>query len=329
MHKAELDIPVAIIFFIRPEALNKVFEKVKKARPSKLFLIQDGARTNSINDNQLVKQCREIVDEIDWECAVYKNYSDVNLGCGLRPYSGISWVFDHVDRAIILEDDCIPADSFFNFCKEMLNKYENDQRVGIISGLNHFGEYDFGGYSYGFVKSAGIWGWATWRDRWLKYSVDDYELNKFKEDYIKQRLILDITPRFAARERIKIWEKAKKEIDSKVNVSYWDHQWSFIRHINSWVAIVPKYNQITNVGIGKESTHSANSIKLLPKKIAKFFFMDTKEIEFPLKHPSFLLPNRDYDKKYYSIVFPGELIVLFRRIRRVFLEIIYRLLRKK
>lgn len=323
MYESNLDVPVAIIFFVRPDSLKKVFEKVKKARPAKLFLIQDGARINNKEDEHLVQKCREIVEDIDWDCTIYRNYSESNLGCGRRPYSGISWVFEHVDRAIILEDDCIPADSFFNFCTEMLDKYENDSRVGIISGLNHFGEYDFGGYSYGFVKSAGIWGWATWKDRWMKYGYNDFLMSKVENKYIIKNINLDITPKFAAKQRIKTWIKAKHDLDiDPSKVSYWDHQWSFIRHINSWVSIVPKYNQITNVGIGNGSTHSANSIKLLPKKIANFFFMDTKDIQFPLKHPEFIIPNREYDRKYYRIIYPYPIVRFLSKIYRTILRIV-------
>ena len=321
LYKDKLDVPVALIFFNRPETLKKVFQKVKEARPSKLFLIQDGARADNEFDIDKVKQCRDIVNDIDWECEVYKNYSDINLGCGVRPYTGISWVFEHVDRAIILEDDCIPAHSFFQFCEEMLEKYENDSRIGIISGLNYFGNYDFGGYSYGFVKSGAIWGWATWKNRWDKY---DFYLKKIDEEYVRKNIELDITPRFAAKKRLATWESAKQELDKNKRVSYWDYQWGFTRHLNSWLSIVPKYNQITNIGIGTGSTHSGNNIKLLPRKIAKFFFMDVKELEFPLNHPDFVLSDRSYDAEYYKIIYPNIFVGFLRKISRVFKEFYYK-----
>ncbi|MCB7070216.1 glycosyltransferase family 2 protein [Caldibacillus sp. 210928-DFI.2.22] len=321
MYKAELDVPVALIFFTRPETLREVFKKVRKARPSKLFLIQDGERNANEQDKIKIQQCREIVNDIDWECEVFKNYSDVNLGCGTRPYTGISWVFEHVDRAIILEDDCIPADSFFLFCKEMLERYKDDSRIGIISGLNYFKEYDFGGYSYGFVKSGAIWGWATWKDRWEKY---EYDLKKIDEIYIRNNILLDITPKFAAKRKLKTWDNARKELKQKKVTSYWDYQWGFIRHANSWLSIVPKYNQITNIGIGTGSTHSGNNIKLLPKKIANFFFMDVKELEQPLKHPDFVLPDRLYDAKYYKIIYPNLPVGLLRRISSIAKRLYYK-----
>ncbi|WP_423188944.1 glycosyltransferase family 2 protein [Alkalibacterium sp. f15] len=314
MHKSELDIPVALIFFVRPDTLSKVFEKIKKARPAKLFLIQDGARLINDSDNQRINECRSIVDDIDWECEVFKNYSESNLGCGRRPFTGITWVFEHVDKAIILEDDCIPADSFFSFCKEMLIKYQNDKRVGIISGLNYFEQYDFGGNSYGFVKTGSIWGWATWKDRWEEY---DFNMDHLKDDYIQNLVKMDITPKSAAKQRINTWKAAQKKILNEPNVSYWDYQWGLTRHINSWLSIVPNRNQITNVGIGSGSTHSGSNINFLPKKIAAFFFMDTTNLEFPLTEPKFVIPDRNYDEQYYKMIYPNILYKIINRITRI------------
>ncbi|WP_214798867.1 hypothetical protein [Exiguobacterium sp. s50] len=314
MRKANIDVAVALIFFVRPDTLEQVFNKIREARPSKLFLIQDGARDNNINDEKLIQECRNIVSNVDWECEVYRNYSDINLGCGERPHTGISWVFEHVDKAIILEDDCVPAESFFEFCKIMLDKYETDNRIGIISGLNHFSEYDFGNNSYGFVKSGSIWGWATWKDRWQEY---DFTMQKFNNEYLKKSLIDDITPQFAARKRVNTWKNAYNDIKNDRKVSYWDYQWGFVRHLNSWLSIVPKYNQITNIGIGLGSTHSGNNIELLPNKTRGFFFKDTKLLEFPLVDPNFVIADRNYDKRYYSIIYPNFMLKTINRIKRI------------
>ena len=120
---------VTLIFFNRPNTLEKVFEKVKQAKPPKLFLIQDGAREGNSEDLHRIKKCRSIVENIDWECEVYKNYSDTNLGCGVRPQSGITWVLSQVESTIILEDDCVPDMTFFPYCDEMLEKYKDDERI--------------------------------------------------------------------------------------------------------------------------------------------------------------------------------------------------------
>lgn len=291
-------------------------------KPRSLYLIQDGPRNGVKTDTDKIEACRKIVDDIDWECTVNKNYSDVNLGCGRRPYTGIKWLFEHVSEAIILEDDCVPEESFFSFCEEMLDRYRCDLRVGIISGLNYFQHYDFGGFSYGFVKTGAIWGWATWKDRWEK---SDFELSGIKNEYIRNLIGNDITPKRISRKRIQTWSDAKKKIDNEKKVSFWDYQWGFSRHMNSWLSIVPEFNQITNIGIGVDATHSGKDKSYMPKKVANFFFMETSQLTFPLKHPSFVLPDRNYDTKYYNIIYPNY----FERIRRKMMRCLYQIFHRR
>ena len=156
--------PVALIIFNRADTTEKVFAEIAKARPEKLFLIADGPRSNRPDDIGKCKAARAVIDRVDWDCKVYKNYSDTNMGCGLRPATGISWVFEYVDEAIILEDDCVPSQSFFRYCSELLNKYRDDERMMTISGM----KTDYGQkqrpYSYSFrLTPQTCGGWATWR----------------------------------------------------------------------------------------------------------------------------------------------------------------------
>lgn len=290
-----LDTPVLLLFFNRPATLQRVFDKIRKARPRRLLLAQDGPREGR-NDADQMRACREIVAKVDWECEVSTRYLDSNVGCGLGPATGIDWALKLVDRAIILEDDCVPADSFFGFCQEMLNRYEDDLRVGMVSGLNHFGSYDFGGSSYGFVKAGSIWGWATWASRW---ALHDYSASSVQDDYIRERLRDEITPRWVADRRIRLWKSAAQVPVGQVD--YWDVQWGLTRHVNSWLSVVPSVNQISNIGMGGESTHFAAGI---PRAQRPLFDMSASVLEFPLKHPAHLLGDRRYDEREYRILYP-------------------------
>lgn len=159
MKSFNTDIAVAMIFFNRPDTLKVVFESVRKARPSKLYLIQDGARANRPKDAENIAKCREVVSDIDWECEVIRDFSDVNLGCGRRIFSGLSNVFAHEEYAAIVEDDIVIGESFLPFCKEMCERYKNDQRIHMISGMNHLGIYELCPYDYFFSQGGGaIWG---------------------------------------------------------------------------------------------------------------------------------------------------------------------------
>ena len=137
-HPSNIDVAVLMLFFSRADLFGKVFEQVRKARPSKLFLYQDGAREGNERDKEGIAACRAICtdDQIDWECEVYRHYCDHNQGCDPSEYLSQKWAFSIVDKCIVLEDDDLPAQSFFLFCKEMLDRYEHDNRIGMISGMN-------------------------------------------------------------------------------------------------------------------------------------------------------------------------------------------------
>ena len=304
----QLTTPVALIFFNRPETLEQVFEKVKKAQPKQLFLIQDGARNE--DDARKIKECRKIVEDIDWDCEVHKNYSETNLGCGKRPATGISWVLEQVDRTIILEDDCVPCDTFFAYCEEMLERYKDDDRISYISGLNHFEEWDCGQYSYFFTKTGAIWGWATWRRAWQLY---DYNINAINDTYLKKLLPYQFADKETGKKRIASWEYAHTALQEGANLSYWDMQWGLVKYSQNQLVIVPKYNQIYNIGVGAASSHAQRVKSKGFVKYKNFFYIPTRELEFPLSHQQYCACDEEYDKLVYTCTRDNKYIYALKK----------------
>lgn len=292
MEKYKVDVPVLLIFFTRDDTFAKVFEKVREAKPSKLFLACDGPRENRPDDIEKIAKCKEIASNIDWECEVYTNYSDVNLGCGVRPQSAIAWALSIADRLVILEDDCIPELCFFDYMAELLEKYKNDERIGMISGLNHLKDWDCGEYDYCFTKNGAIWGWGTWKRVWDKY---DYTISLFNNEYARKQLINSFRNKNAAKFRESTWVETNKRLKNGENISYWDVQFGFLKHINSYLAIVPKNNLICNIGVGADSSHAIGLSQTEWKK-GMLHFIPTAKIEQPLKHPPFVLQDVEYDR---------------------------------
>lgn len=289
--------PVALIFFNRPDTLERVFAKVRDAKPQKLYLIQDGPRNEK--DMEKILECRKIVENIDWQCQVIKDYSKVNLGCGVRPQSGITNALKEEERIIILEDDCIPCSSFFPYCEEMLEKYKDDERICYISGLNHFEEWDCGDSDYFFAKTGAIWGWATWARSWNMYY--DYYVKDINDDRIMKLIQDQISNRYIARSKIASWRRAYQSALNGEKLSYWDIQWGFVKYAQNMLVIVPRYNQICNIGVGPASTHatSANN-KTRFIKYKNFVFMPTKELPATLRHPKFCVCDTKYDDLVYK-----------------------------
>lgn len=306
MEKAKIDVAVLLLFFARPEQTAKVFEQIKIARPSKLFLYQDGAREGRTDDVAGVKACRKIVENIDWECEVHRMYQEKNYGCDPSEYISQKWMFCIVDKGIILEDDDVPSQSFFPFCKELLDKYEYDNRIAMICGMNHMDQVDIDGDYFFCRKHGPIWGWATWRrfvDMWdPKYNFLDNER--------------DITNLFSSGE---LWNK-RLETYLKHKATGIEHYEDFVsstRIFNSMLAIIPSKNLISNIGIAAVSTHSTSNINDLPPKLRRILFKPTFEYDFPLKHPLNVVDDVENSRKIDATMRAGlyeKLYLLYRRV---------------
>ena len=190
MNPAKIDVSVLILFFNRPEQLRQVFEQVRQARPARLFLYQDGPRGE--RDMAGIEACRKVVEQIDWECEVHRKYQERNYGCDPSEYLSQKWAFSMTDKCIVLEDDDVPSQSFFPFCKELLDRYEDDPRVAMICGFNEDEVTPHCSDSYFFTSIFAIWGWASWRrviDQWEgDYAfLDDKENMKRLEELSRQR----------------------------------------------------------------------------------------------------------------------------------------------
>lgn len=316
----KVDVPVAIVFFNRKDTLQEVFSAVKKARPSKLFLIQDGPRKDKVGEREKVLDCRKVVEEIDWECEVIRDYSDENLGCGKRMSSGLSNAFKKVDRLIILEDDCVPNQSMFTFCAEILEKYKDDSRINMISGMNHLGTADFNGDSYCFCKTGAIWGWATWKRVWDLY---EFEMPFFKNNYIMKNFENSRFPRYYKNNSIAVGQARQSSLDKGERLTAWTYQFGMLRHLYSQMVIVPNKNLVSNIGLTDETTHSVSSLKMVPKGLQRVFFMETQEMEFPLVHPKYMMENSIYDKQLWRIMGDSKRIEFARKIESIARQIAF------
>ncbi len=262
--------PIAFFVFNRPELTKRVFNEIRKSKPRKLLVVADGPRANRIDENEKVVKVKEVIEKgVDWDCDVITNYSDENLGCKNRVSSGINWVFDTVEEAIILEDDCLPCQSFFRFCQELLDKYRYDERVSIVSGDNFGFGYRRTQYSYYFSKYTHIWGWASWRRCWRHYDVDMKIWPSIRDDGRLSNIFPD------QREQ-RYWERIFESV-YRGQIDTWDFQWVFCNFILGKLSVMPSVNLISNLGFSDNATHT--------KKGGRYANMQAQDIDFPMKHP--------------------------------------------
>ncbi|MCE9643649.1 glycosyltransferase family 2 protein [Candidatus Parcubacteria bacterium] len=285
----QLNTPIAIIVFKRLDATKEMFETVRAARPRKLFIIADGWR----NDDEKEKcfAVREYLDgAVDWSCEVYKNYSDINIGLKKRIVSGLDWVFEAVETAIILEDDCIPDASFFPFCEELLEKYKDDPRIMHIAGMNfqqRNKDFTTDGKSYYFSHFGEIWGWATWRRAWKLYDVNMSAWPKAKKEGMLQNRIQDPAAVDYFEYRFDFVYDAG---DNRKISDVWGAQWLFTQWLHDGLAIVPVTNLVSNLGVSPDATHQKAA-----KVESQFTNAPTVPVTFPLVHPADMEINQVAD----------------------------------
>jgi hypothetical protein len=233
-----LETPVIFLIFKRPELTEKVFGQIRAAKPRKLFVVADGPRNEK--EKSLCEQARAVTEKVDWDCEVRRNYAESNLGCCFRVSSGISWAFEFVETAIILEDDCIPDPTFFSYCRELLNLYRDDTRIMAISGNNFQFGRQVNNYSYYFSRYNHCWGWATWQRAWKLFDVD-MKLWPQIRDNGKLHNVLD------TENEIRYWTKIYDMVSSNV-INSWAYRWTFACWIQNGLTILPNQNLVSNVG---------------------------------------------------------------------------------
>ena len=312
-----IDVPVLLIFFARPEPFARVFEQVKLARPSRLFLYQDGPRENHPHDIANIARCRAIAEDIDWDCEVHRLYQTDNVGCDPSEFIAQKWAFSMVDRCIVIEDDDVPSQSFFPFCKELLEKYKDDERINMICGMNNLGIHENGGSSYFFSSSGSIWGWASWRRV--------IELWEEHHDFLDNPNALSLLKNLEGRKNFQRFVDTCTRHRSSGRAHY-ESILGAGRRLYSRLNIIPCRNMISNIGIQPDSTHAVSDLRLLPAAIRRLFNMQTYEIEFPLRHPRYVIDDVRYKNELARGLQPR--FVWFWRIRRFLLRKIGKLLAK-
>lgn len=279
MAEFKLITPVALIIFNRPDTTERVFAEIAKAKPPKLLVVGDGARASREGEVAKVAATRAIINRVNWPCEVLTNFSDTNLGCKIRVSSGIDWIFEQVEEAIILEDDCLPHPTFFRYCEELLERYRDDERIGMISGDN----FQFGKMrtenSYYFSKYTHIWGWASWRRAWKNYNVKAFAWPEIRDGGWLKNIVHNSTEEI-------YWSNIFQSVhDGKIDT--WDYQWTLALWAQGMVSVMPCCNLISNIGFGSDATHTHGE--------SIYSEIPVNEMIFPIRHPTIFLPCLDAD----------------------------------
>ncbi|WP_426491042.1 nucleotide-diphospho-sugar transferase [Hymenobacter sp. 102] len=296
---------VLLLIFNRPESTRRVFEAVRQVRPPRLYIAADGPRATHPDDPARCQAARAVVAAIDWPCQVFTLFRTTNLNCGVGPASAIDWFFRQEEEGIILEDDCVPAPSFFRFCEELLLRYRHDTRVMHIGGNNFSREarrpHRAGPESYYFSTQVNSWGWASWRRAWHLY---DFQLSRFQE--LREQGKLQGLYGTPLENRYRL-SKIESVLRLPQPPDVWDYQWHFAIVANSGLCIVPATNLVGNIGFGEQGTHTLNPDD-------EFANVPTTDLSFPLCHPGTVLADRRRDNRRFREFLWGRVMARLRQL---------------
>lgn len=253
-------------------------DAIRAARPPRLYVAADGPR-NRLGEAERCEEARRIATRVDWQCEVHTLFRDGNLGCRNAVGNAITWFFEHEEEGIILEDDCMPSPSFFEFCDELLVRFRDDERVMCITGNNHqndMGEYPF---SYYFSKYAYCWGWASWRRAWRLFDAQMIQYPEFVRSSALNGLSRSVG--FA--------EYWKRRLDSVYSggTDTWDYIWFYSCWAQNGLTAAPRVNLVSNIGFGPDATHTTDvhDRRARPAEV----------LRFPLDHPRLFAPQHQFD----------------------------------
>lgn len=286
-----LNTAVLFLVFNRLDTTKQVFEAIRQAKPPRLYIAADGARENRKGEEEKVNAVREyIMSNIDWDCEVKTLFREKNLGCKYAVSSAIRWFFENEEMGVILEDDCLPSQSFFWFCEELLERYKDNMNIGHISGDNFQNGVKRSEADYYFSIFNHVWGWASWANRWQRYDVD---LTTFED----ANFIDSIFPKKRATNS---WKKTFQAMKNQ-EIDTWDYQWTFTMWKNNWLTILPNVNLISNIGFGADATHTISETEV----------SNLKNHELILRyHPTEIARNQEADNYTYKLFFTKKPFII-------------------
>jgi hypothetical protein len=294
--------PVALFVFARPDTTRRLLAAVRDARPKRVLVVADAPPPDAPELRARCSKVRQLITGIDWDCELLTNYADRHMGLDRRMETGLDWVFDTVEEAIVLEDDCLPEPTFFQFCEEALAHHRDDPRVMTISGDN----FDFDrasqtdGPSYRYSRYPLIWGWATWRRAWQAHDARMSQWPALRNAGWLEEIFDD--PHAVA-----YWSHS---FERTYKGEGWDYAWALTSWLEGALSVVPEVNLVTNVGFRSDATHTRDS------DLSPFANVPTRPIGLPLRHPRQVTRDVEADRFLEDVLFSGNVGRMFDRLRR-------------
>lgn len=235
------------------------------------------------------------------EPRMHLNLAPANLGCARAIPAGMEWVFSQGHESVIfLEDDCLPAPSFFPYMQQVLSRYADDHRVMMVSG-NQFlppPMVEQHPHSYYFSRFIHIWGWGTWRRAWQHY---DHTLSALNDPFIAANLPSLFPGKAEQAFYAAVWQRQR----NNPNDSAWASRWLLACLLQRGLCICPARNLVRNIGFGEGSTHTSRA--------SSYHVVPLQRLPLPLVHPPYVVEWQAADRWWFDHLISKRLDSRLRR----------------
>lgn len=282
-NQTDIFIPILLIGFNRPDCIRKVMQQLEQIKPKVVYFSIDAPRANRPDDVESVNRVRELVKHVNWDCETHYRFFEKNVGAEVNVSSGISWVLENHECLIVNEDDIYAGYSFYRFVQDMLLYYKDDNRIGIVSGLNLHPDHK-NEPSYYFLHGGHIWGWGTWKRVWK-----DFDLNeKIEDKYLSSDFL---GPQCVSESHIVNTRRIMhRQQDKGTGNVTWDYMFWYLRLKHNYLGIVPNKNLVTNIGIVGLHSKNLSNAQFLPYDKDFLITEYRKEVTW----------DKDYAKRIYE-----------------------------
>lgn len=315
----KFSIPVALICFKRIDTTMQILERIAAVQPKKLYILSDEGRNEE--EKKIVSELRhQIENRVNWPCELIKNYAENNRGVFANIALGAKYVFERENCAIFLEDDNLPEVTFFQYCQEMLEKYQKDPKVLWICGTNYEAKTKFANEaSYTFTRNLLPCGWASWSDKFLHNY--DFELQGLDDPKVLKRAKATYRKKALYKQQMFNVKGERYRMDHNIRCLSWDSQMAFSIRASEMFGIVPCMNQIKNIGVDENSIHGGSDASFVMTQ--RFCGMDSHPLVFPLVHPEKVACDDAFELRLEkTILFPLSI-----RIKGIAVRTLKRILR--
>lgn len=278
--------PVLFETFARPDYARQVWDAIKASKPRSLYFYSNKARSDKPDEIKRNEEVRSFIQEIDWDCELHTWFREEYVDVYTSLKGAVDWVCENEEAWIALEEDVVPTPAFFSFCDQMIDYYRDDMRVWNVSGDN-FLNINPGGYDYIFSQYHWMYGWATWRNRWLSIDWNNINIDQSIEEGVFDRL-------FKTRgQRIRIKKALSYKKDFIETTKCWDFVFGLVCDQKGAVEVVPSCHLVTNIGVsGEHHKNAKRSIYNIEGFYKEEFYQITRRP-----------PKVEADKKYDYLLF--------------------------